>query len=45
MYLKLGFQPVFERDLGKGHITLYLKKILDEKSHARWLERQPPTGV
>ena len=45
MYLKLGFQPVFERDLGKGHITLYLKKILDEKSHTRWLERQPPTGV
>ncbi|MGN2424656.1 GNAT family N-acetyltransferase [Klebsiella electrica] len=45
MYLKLGFQPVFERDLGKGHTTLYLKKILDEKSHAHWLERQPPTGV
>ena len=45
MYLKLGFQPVFERDLGKGHTTLYLKKILDEKNHAHWLERQPPTGV
>lgn len=40
MYLKLGFQPVFERDIGKGHTTLYMKKILDEKSHARWLERQ-----
>ncbi|WP_447868154.1 GNAT family N-acetyltransferase [Rahnella aceris] len=40
MYLKLGFQPVFGRDIGKGHTTLYMKKILDEKSHARWLERQ-----
>lgn len=41
MYIKLGFQPVFERDLGKGHITLYLKKILDEERHAGWLARQP----
>lgn len=41
MYIKLGFKPVFERDLGKGHITLYLKKILDEERHAGWLARQP----
>lgn len=40
MYIKLGFQPVFTRDLGKGHITLYMKKILDEKRHAEWLARQ-----
>lgn len=32
MYLKLGFQPVFERDLGKGHITLYLKKFSMKKA-------------
>lgn len=26
MYLKRGFQPMMERDLGKGHVTLFMKK-------------------
>ncbi|MCU5773610.1 GNAT family N-acetyltransferase [Erwiniaceae bacterium BAC15a-03b] len=41
MYLKRGFQPMHETDLGKGHITLYMKKVLDEASHAEWLAHQP----
>ncbi|MEC5321036.1 GNAT family N-acetyltransferase [Brenneria populi subsp. brevivirga] len=42
MYLKRGFIPQHEEDLGKGHITLFMKKILDEESHARWLQRHYP---
>lgn len=44
-YGRLGFIPMYTTDLGKGHITLYMKKVLDETQHARWLEQQPPTGV
>lgn len=44
-YHKLGFVPMHKTDLGKGHITLYMKKVLDASQHDRWLERQPPTGV
>ncbi|MGD9425218.1 GNAT family N-acetyltransferase [Pantoea sp. NSTU24] len=40
MYLKRGFQPMHTRDLGKGHITLYMKKILDPAAHDVWLRRQ-----
>lgn len=44
-YQKLGFVPMQTTDLGKGHVTLYMKKVLDEAQHARWLERQASTGV
>lgn len=40
MYLKRGFQPMHTTDLGKGHITLYMKKVLDESAHDAWLTRQ-----
>lgn len=40
MYLKRGFQPMHTRDLGKGHITLYMKKVLDPVAHDAWLSRQ-----
>ncbi len=40
MYLQRGFQPMHETDLGKGHITLYMKKILDAALHTQWLARQ-----
>lgn len=30
MYLSYGFIPQHETDLGKGHITLFMKKILDD---------------
>jgi hypothetical protein len=40
MYLKRGFQPMHTRDLGKGHITLYMKKVLDPAAHDAWLSRQ-----
>ncbi len=42
MYQKRGFVPMHQADLGKGHITLYMKKILDEAAHQRWLARQTP---
>ncbi|WP_437610110.1 GNAT family N-acetyltransferase [Erwinia sp. V71] len=47
MYQKLGFQPQHTTDLGKGHITLYMKKVLDEARHHEWLARQERhlTGV
>ncbi|HAI04807.1 MULTISPECIES: GNAT family N-acetyltransferase [Pantoea] len=45
LYLKRGFQPMHTTDLGKGHITLYMKKVLDEAAHHAWLSRQvPPQG-
>ena len=40
MYLKRGFQPMHTTDLGKGHITLYMKKVLDASAHDAWLTRQ-----
>ncbi|MCL9650378.1 GNAT family N-acetyltransferase [Pantoea agglomerans] len=40
MYLKRGFLPMHTRDLGKGHITLYMKKVLDPAAHDAWLSRQ-----
>lgn len=36
-YQKLGFQLIDKRDLGKGHITLYMQKIVDEKKYTQWL--------
>ncbi|WP_034915806.1 MULTISPECIES: GNAT family N-acetyltransferase [Erwinia] len=42
MYQKLGFEAMHETDLGKGHITLYMKKVLDESLHAQWLARRTP---
>ncbi|QKJ86846.1 GNAT family N-acetyltransferase [Paramixta manurensis] len=40
MYLKRGFQPMHTTDLGKGHITLYMKKVLNAAAHDAWLTRQ-----
>lgn len=44
MYQKRGFIPMHTADLGKGHITLYMKKILDESAHKYWLAQHaiPP---
>lgn len=42
LYRDWGFTPQHTADLGKGHITLYMKKILDEAAHTRWLARQTP---
>ncbi|WP_276971740.1 GNAT family N-acetyltransferase [Tatumella ptyseos] len=44
MYQKRGFIPMHTADLGKGHITLYMKKILDEPAHKYWLAQHaiPP---
>ncbi len=39
IYTRYGFIPQHTADLGKGHITLYMKKVLDEQAHARWLAR------
>ncbi len=40
MYRKRGFIPMHTADSGKGHITLYMKKILDESAHTLWLAQQ-----
>ncbi|WP_409076139.1 GNAT family N-acetyltransferase (plasmid) [Pantoea sp. C3] len=40
MYLKRGFMPMHTTDLGKGHITLYMKKVLNSALHETWLSRQ-----
>lgn len=45
MYLKRGFAPIHETNLGKGHITLYMQKILDEAAHAQWLATQPSSAT
>lgn len=41
-YQQYGFEPSHEADLGKGHITLFMKKILDSAAHSAWLARQSP---
>lgn len=40
MYKNRGFQLMHTADLGKGHITQYMKKVLDEVAHDAWLTRQ-----
>lgn len=42
VYQQWGFTAQHEADLGKGHITLFMKKILDETAHERWLARHIP---
>lgn len=42
VYQQWGFQAQHQADLGKGHITLFMKKILDETAHERWLARHIP---
>jgi len=44
MYLKRGFQPMHTTDLGKGHTTLYMKKVLNVEQHEIWLARQNATN-
>ncbi len=36
MYQRFGYQVVSKADLGKGHITLYMKKVLNEARHQQW---------
>jgi len=42
VYQQWGFTAQHQADLGKGHITLFMKKILDETAHARWLAHPIP---
>lgn len=41
MYQKRGFTPAHTADLGKGHITLYMTKVLNQTAYQRWLAAQP----
>lgn len=41
MYRRRGFTLMHTVDLGKGHITQYMKKILDVAAHDAWLAHQP----
>ncbi|WP_272539279.1 GNAT family N-acetyltransferase [Providencia sp. PROV197] len=36
-YQSLGFQTVEKRDLGKGHITIFMRKIIDQQRYTQWL--------
>lgn len=45
MYLQRGFTAMHQTDSGKGHITLYMKKILDEAAHQLWLEKVAPPAT
>ncbi|MGA7509247.1 MAG: GNAT family N-acetyltransferase [Erwinia billingiae] len=45
MYLNRGFVAMHQTDLGKGHITLYMKKILDEAAHQQWLEKSTSSST
>jgi len=35
MYLKRGYEKVGESDLGKGHVTIYLEKLLLAKTYKK----------
>ncbi|MBF7685412.1 GNAT family N-acetyltransferase [Acinetobacter sp. B10A] len=36
MYQKLGFQEVKRADLGKGHITIFMLKVIDPTTFNHW---------
>ncbi|QYM93226.1 GNAT family N-acetyltransferase [Dickeya zeae] len=36
MYRKYGFQEVGQADLGKGHLTIYMRKVLDQDLYHHW---------
>jgi GNAT superfamily N-acetyltransferase len=39
MYQKRGFHKIEEANLGRGHTTVYLLKILNEDLYIKWKER------
>lgn len=41
MYESLGFVKVGTADLKKGHITIYLLKVLDEQLYEQWVRIHP----
>ena len=36
-YQTLGFTAVTKKDLGKGHITIFMQKIIDQQRYTQWL--------
>ncbi|MFJ5623123.1 GNAT family N-acetyltransferase [Peribacillus loiseleuriae] len=43
MYEKNGFVEIGQKDLGKGHITIYLRKILRPDLYQAWVEKHDET--
>ncbi|WP_392565080.1 GNAT family N-acetyltransferase [Utexia brackfieldae] len=39
-YQKQGFNPIAKADLGLGHRTLYLEKIIDQQRYHTWREKR-----
>lgn len=42
-YESCGFSEIGERDLGKGHLTIYFQKILQPSLYAVWAQNHPTT--
>jgi GNAT superfamily N-acetyltransferase len=36
MYTALGFEPVDKKNLGRGHTTIYMRKVLDAKAYLKF---------
>lgn len=43
MYEKSGFEEIGQKDLGKGHLTIYLRKILHPGQYQAWTEKHNQT--
>lgn len=41
VYKHYGFRDVCEADLGKGHITVFMEKILQPDLYAQWIKKHP----
>ncbi|PWC16541.1 GNAT family N-acetyltransferase [Brenneria roseae subsp. roseae] len=39
MYKHYGFREVGQADLGKGHLTIFMEKILDDQLYNQWKKR------
>ncbi|MPV39116.1 GNAT family N-acetyltransferase [Georgenia subflava] len=41
MYTRLGYRETGRTDLGRGHITVYLTKVLDAAAYERFQQQHP----
>lgn len=39
MYKNYGFREIGQANLGKGHLTIYMEKVLDDQRYDQWKKR------
>ncbi|ACS84033.1 GNAT family N-acetyltransferase [Musicola paradisiaca] len=45
MYRNYGFKDVCQADLGKGHLTIFMEKVLDPQRYDQWKKKHPRAEI